>query len=152
MKRWASLTSRSFRTSITRPCRKTPWLTQKDGPPACRCRRTRLTTRPPSKWSTKQSALSPKAIGNCLRRNRKGENINGQTTRVPQVLTLGGMVSQSADHSRPDRTDVRPSRGHSRVSFAKIGDEADNLVDQCPSQDSESSHRLAQQWLEGIGI
>jgi cation:H+ antiporter len=49
MKRWGSLTSRSFRTWITRICRKTPWPTQKDGPPACRCRPTRSTMRPPSK-------------------------------------------------------------------------------------------------------
>jgi dipeptidase E len=40
---------RCFRTWITRTYRRTPWPTQKSGPPACRCRRTRLTIRPPSK-------------------------------------------------------------------------------------------------------
>ena len=29
--------SRSFRTSITKTCRTTPWPTQKNGPPSCRC-------------------------------------------------------------------------------------------------------------------
>ena len=47
--RWASSTSRSSRTWITRTCRRIPWPTQKSGPPACRCRATRLTIRPPSK-------------------------------------------------------------------------------------------------------
>ena len=32
--RWASSTSRSFRTWITRACRTTPWPTQNDGRPA----------------------------------------------------------------------------------------------------------------------
>src|ERR1700694_5805099 len=41
----------------------------KNGPPGCQCRRTRLTIRPPSKWPTEQSKLSPKAIGNGLRHN-----------------------------------------------------------------------------------
>ena len=49
MKRWAWSAFRCFRTWITRTCRRIPWPTQKDGPPACRCRGTRLTIRPPSK-------------------------------------------------------------------------------------------------------
>jgi dipeptidase E len=47
MKRWGSLISRCFRTWITRTCRTIPWPAQKSGPPACRCRRTRSTIRPP---------------------------------------------------------------------------------------------------------
>ena len=35
-KRWASSTSRSSRTWITRCCRRTPWPTQKDGRPVSR--------------------------------------------------------------------------------------------------------------------
>ena len=66
-KRWASWTSRSSRTSITPNCRRTPWPTQKDGPPASKVRRTRSTMRPPSKWSTTSSKLSPRGTGNCLR-------------------------------------------------------------------------------------
>ena len=38
---------RYFRTWITRICRTILWPTQKDGPPACRCRGTRLTMRLP---------------------------------------------------------------------------------------------------------
>jgi dipeptidase E len=49
MKRWDWLVSRCFRTWITRTCRRIPWPTPKNGPPACQCRRTRLTIRPPSK-------------------------------------------------------------------------------------------------------
>ena len=49
IERWGSLISRSFRTWIIRTRRTTPWLAQKSGPPACRCRRTRSTIRPPSK-------------------------------------------------------------------------------------------------------
>ena len=49
MKRWGWSALRCFRTWITRTCRRTPWPTQKSGPPACRCRRTRLTIRRPSK-------------------------------------------------------------------------------------------------------
>jgi dipeptidase E len=43
------LISRSSRTWITRTSRITPWPTRKSGPPACRCRATRSTIRPPSK-------------------------------------------------------------------------------------------------------
>ena len=46
-RRWDWLTFRCFRTWITRACRRTPWPTQNDGPPACRCRATRSTMRPP---------------------------------------------------------------------------------------------------------
>ena len=59
----------------SRACRRTPWPTQKDGRPASRVRRTRSTTRPPSKWSTAPSKSSPRGTGNCLRRSarRAGE-------------------------------------------------------------------------------
>jgi hypothetical protein len=40
---------RCSRTWITKTCRTTAWPTRKNGPPACRCRGTRLTIRPPSK-------------------------------------------------------------------------------------------------------
>ena len=46
---WGWLTLRCFRTWITRICRTIPWPTQRNGPSACRCRRTRLMIRPPSK-------------------------------------------------------------------------------------------------------
>jgi dipeptidase E len=49
IERWDWLSFRCFHTWITRDCRTIPWPTQKNGPPACRCRRTRLTIRPPSK-------------------------------------------------------------------------------------------------------
>ena len=42
--RWASSTSRSSRTWITRTCRATPWPAQNDGRPASQVRRTRSTT------------------------------------------------------------------------------------------------------------
>jgi hypothetical protein len=71
MKRWASLILRCFRTWITRCCRKTPWPTQRSGWLACRYRRTRLTTRPPYRWSTALSKSSPRGTGNCLRRSGK---------------------------------------------------------------------------------
>jgi len=64
-KRWASSTSRSSRTWITRISRRTPWLRQNDGVPACRVRRTQSTTKPPSKWSTTPSKLSPRGTGSC---------------------------------------------------------------------------------------
>ena len=66
-KRWASLILRSSRTSITQPCRKIRWPTQNDGRLGCRCRATRLTTRPPSRWSTAPSRSSPRGTGSCLR-------------------------------------------------------------------------------------
>src|SRR5882672_4189140 len=63
---WEWLIFRCFRTWITRICRTIPWPTQKDGPPACLCRGTRLTTRPPSEWSMAQSTSSPRGTGSCL--------------------------------------------------------------------------------------
>jgi hypothetical protein len=66
IERWDWLTLRCFRTWITRICRTIPWLTQRDGPKACRCRPTRLTTRPPSRWSTAASMSSPRGTGSCL--------------------------------------------------------------------------------------
>lgn len=66
MKRSAWSTFRSFRTWITRICRTTQWPTQNDGPPACRGRRMRSTTRPPSKWSTAPSTSSPRGTGSFL--------------------------------------------------------------------------------------
>ena len=66
-----SSTSRSSRTWITRTCRRTPWPTQKDGRPASRVRRTRSTTRPPSRWSTAPSKSSPRGTGSCSALNAK---------------------------------------------------------------------------------
>src|SRR6476469_7033825 len=63
--RWASSTSRSSRTWITNCCRRTPWPTQKDGPPASQVRRMRSTTRPPSRWSTAPSTSYPRGTGSC---------------------------------------------------------------------------------------
>ena len=41
--------SRYFRTWITSRCRTTPWPTQQNGPPSCRCRAMRSTIRPQSR-------------------------------------------------------------------------------------------------------
>ena len=48
-----------------RPAGATPWPTQNDGRPASQVRRTRSTTRPPSKWSTAPSRSSPRGTGDC---------------------------------------------------------------------------------------
>lgn len=66
--RWAWLIFRSSRTWIIRLVRKTPWPRQNDGRPRSRVRRTRLTSRPPSRWPTAPSKWSPRATGSCSTR------------------------------------------------------------------------------------
>ena len=63
--RWASSTSRSVHTWLRTACPATPWPRQRDGRPKSRVRRTRLTTRPPSKSSTAPSRSSPRGTGSC---------------------------------------------------------------------------------------
>ena len=79
--RWDWLIFRYFRTWITRIPGQFPGQRGKMGRQACRCRRTRLTIRPPSKWSTAPSTSSPRGTGSCLppfcQSSVDRQNING---------------------------------------------------------------------------
>ena len=63
--RWGWLIFPCFRTWSARTCRTLPWPTSKSGPPGYQYRRTRSTTRPPSRWSTALSKSSPRGTGSC---------------------------------------------------------------------------------------
>jgi hypothetical protein len=80
-------TSRSSRTWITRTCRGTRWPTRNAGRAACRVRRTRSTTKPPSKWSTTPSTSSPRGTGNYSR---------PRTETCSSVLSLEGRSAPGA--------------------------------------------------------
>ncbi len=60
--RWGSSTSRSSRTWPRTACPGTPWPRRRSGRPRSVVRRTRSTTRQPSRWSTVSSRWSPKAL------------------------------------------------------------------------------------------
>ena len=113
--RWGSSTSRSSRTWITPICRRTPWPKQRDGPPACRGRRTRSTTTLPSKSATAPSKSSPRGTGNCSPARTAWD-----TAAVRSAGRSGALRPSSRLASRPGRaqcpgrrrrTAARPGRG-----------------------------------------
>ena len=119
-KRWEWLISRSFRTWITRICPRTPWPTQKNGPPVCRCRRTQSTMRPRSKWSTAPSKSYPKGTGSSSlpKANESPARRRGfrDCAESPQRL-------RTAPLTQLQRGDL--VRGHHRVPGVAVGGDGD---------------------------
>src|SRR6185436_11729053 len=77
----------------TRTCRTIPWPAPKHGPPACRCRRTRSTIRPPSKSSMTPSTSSPRGTGSCSPTDTKGSaetrNSPAHCLEVVEIVFVG---------------------------------------------------------------
>src|SRR5262249_19303130 len=110
--RWASLTSRSVHTWLRRACQATPWPRRNNGRPASRVRRTRWTTRRPSRWWMAPSRSCQKDTGStfpysCRRRPRVSEPV----PRSGRRTYLADVEPEDGDSSRPraaDRFQVYP--------------------------------------------
>jgi hypothetical protein len=96
-----------------RTCRTLPWPTSKDGPPGYQYRRTRLTTRPPSRWSTAPSKSSPRGTGSCSPPARK------QANRARRQRPLG--CASVRECPPGDRDRVRDERVETSGQLAAVG-------------------------------